>query len=99
MRRMRRVKTEQLIHRHMQHFTNQVIQGHIDGGLGGGVEADEVFQASEDVFDRKGVIAEIARKFCNAGQHCLLVLTVILIGSSFTISYILAMSNLHNDVW
>jgi hypothetical protein len=62
------------------------------------MKADEVIELAHNVFDKKGVITQVACKGAYAGQYCLLVLTVVLIGSSFTIAYMFVIVYLHNDV-
>src|SRR5216683_2859172 len=92
------VKSQKLIHRHMQYFPNQIIQCHINSSLCRRMKANEMIEIAHNIFDKKRVIAQVVCKGCDARKYCLLVLTVILIRSSFTIADMLVILYLYNNV-
>src|SRR6266487_5660588 len=92
------IEPEEFVDGHSQHFTDEIVQSHIDRSLYGGVEPNNVLQVIENILDDKWVVTKVACKLTDTCQHCLHVLAIKFVRGRLTIARMSVEVDLDNRV-
>src|SRR5262249_6219013 len=94
-----RIHTQQLVQWYAKSLADEIVDSHVDGGLGSHVAAKRVIHPGDDVFDEHRIIAQRSMQIAECDQDALALLAVVPTGSGLAHAEDAVRLNVYQDVF